>query len=162
MIIEATDAEEAKRLIRKNKGKSIFVKAGGFEFNRKLIEFGGLAGIIFSAESLVRAQREEAVNLKREPLVNFDRVMARFAREKNVLIVVDLRGFFSREKVKCARNLAGLAQLAKICAKERAELRLVNYKSKRNAQALLHVLSCPTDLAKRAVRDSFLTELKLL
>lgn len=145
-MINTSNTEEAKKLIKqaeKNKESPIIVKAQDVDFNRKILEYGKF-NILLSPESV--QSRKSLRNIDS----GLDYVMANLASKNNIAIGIDLSAITGVEKKEKAKILSKIANNIKICRKANAHIKVLNYKDKKDASALLLSLGASTKQASDA------------
>src|SRR3989304_1605619 len=83
MIINATNIEQAKGLIKSSKEKPIIVQAQNDDFNRKILEYGKF-DILLSPEAGKRKRTLRNIDS------GFNHVLAKIAEKNNVAIGINL------------------------------------------------------------------------
>jgi len=143
-MIDTTNVEEAKRLIKMSKEKPVVVLAQNDEFNRKILEYGKF-DILLSVE---RGNRRRTLRTIDSGL---NHVLAEIAAKNKVSIGIDMDELRALEKEERANRLEKIKQNIKICRKAKTKLVLLDYKDHKDAFAFLISLGASTKQAKSAV-----------
>ena len=144
-MINTNNIEQAKKLIKSSKEKSIIIKAQSLEFNRKILEYGKFH-ILLSIESSI-----EKKDKPKQLSSGLNHVLANIATKNNIAMGIDIREIRKLEKKEKAQRLARIKQNIKICRKAKTKIKLLNYKDKRDAIFLLISLGASTQQAKEAI-----------
>jgi len=143
-MINTTNIEEAKRLIRMSKEKPVVVLAQNDEFNRKILEYGKF-DILLSVE---RGNRRRTLRTIDSGL---NHVLAEIATKNKVSIGIDMSELRVLAKEEKANRLEKIKQNIKICRKAKTRLILLSYKDNKDAFAFLISLGSSTKQAKEAL-----------
>ena len=143
-MINTTNIEQAKNLIKSEKVKPTIVLAQNDEFNRKVLEYGKF-DILLSVE---RGNRKRTLRTIDSGL---NHVLAEIAAKNKVSIGIDMDELRTLEKEERANRLEKIKQNIKICRKAKTKLVLFNYKDKKDALAFLISLGSSTKQAKEAI-----------
>ena len=144
MMINATNIEQAKGLIKSSKEKPIIVQAQNDDFNRKILEYGKF-DILLSPE--VGKRKRTLRNIDS----GFNHVLAKIAEKNNVAIGINLAEISKLAKEEKAKRLERLIQNIKTCRKAGTKITLLNYKDKKDAFSFLISLGASTSQAKEAL-----------
>jgi len=144
-MIDTTNIEQAKKLIKMSKEKPIVVFAQNDEFNRKILEYGKF-DILLSVE---RGNRQRTLRTIDSGL---NHVLAEIATKNKIAIGINMEELRTLEKEEKANRLEKIKQNIKICRKAKTKLVLLNYKDKKDAFAFLISLGSSTKQAKSAVQ----------
>lgn len=143
-MINETNLERAKRLIRESKEKPLIVKAQDQVFNRKIIEYGKF-DIILGIEKNVKSPGI------RHQDSGMNEIIGRIASKKNISIGIDIKEIDNLDKKNKAIELSKIKQNIKICRKTKTNINLINYKDGKDASALLISLGASTPQANKAI-----------
>jgi len=143
-MIDITNVEQAKMLIKAEKEKPIIVQAQNNEFNRKILEYGKFQ-ILISPEA-IKGQRT-----LRTIESGLNHVLAEIATKNKIAIGIDLEELRNLGKEEKAKRLERIRQNLNICRKAKTKVILLNYKDKRDAFAFLLSLGASTKQAKEAL-----------
>jgi len=144
MMINATNIEQAKGLIKSSKEKPIIVQAQNDDFNRKILEYGKF-DILLSPEAGKRKRTLRNIDS------GFNHVLAKIAEKNNVAIGINLAEISKLAKEEKAKRLERLIQNIKTCRKAGTKITLLNYKDKKDAFSFLISLGASTSQAKEAL-----------
>jgi RNase P/RNase MRP subunit p30 len=144
-MIDTTNIEQAKKLIKTEKLKPLVVLAQNDEFNRKILEYGKF-DILLSVE---RGNRQRTLRTIDSGL---NHVLAEIATKNKISIGVDMDELRVLGKEEKANRLEKIKQNIKICRKAKTKLALLNYKDDKDAFAFLISLGSSTKQAKSAVQ----------
>ena len=119
-IIKSSE-KEARRIIQslKDKNKIIAITGGDDAFNRRIIETLKINYLI-SPE-----QGNKKDNLKQRDS-GINHVVAKLAKEKNIVIVVNMSEIVKLEKIEKVLRLEKIIQNIKICRKAKCEFKIAN------------------------------------
>ena len=129
-MISTQNTEQAKKLIKKEK-PPIIVLAQSDNFNRKILEFGKF-NILLGPKRL-------------------NNVMAKIAAKNKISVGYDLSKIAKLEKKEKAIALEKIKQIIKVLRKTRTKIKILNYKDKKDASALLISLGASTSQANQSV-----------
>ncbi len=144
-MINTSNIEQAKSLIRKSKEKPIIVKAQNLEFNRNILEYGKFH-ILLSIESSKSKQYSQ-----KHMDSGLNHVLAKIATKNNISLGIDLKEMQELDKKEKAKKLAKIIQNIKICRKAKTKIKLLNYKDKKTAFSFLISLGASTNQAQQAI-----------
>ncbi len=136
MMIQTTNPEEAKKLLKTEKSPRI-IKAVNDSFNRTLLEYGKF-DILLSPESGDRQDTLRGINS------GLNEILGRIATKNKISIGLDLEELCSLQKMQKAQRLSKIRQNIKLCRKTGAKLALIGVKDKRDAKSLLLSLGAST------------------
>jgi len=131
MIISTPNINKAKDQIKKSK-PPIIVQSPSNEFSRKILEYGK-----FQILLLPKGKRDRLKQLDS----GLNHVLAKLAAKNKVAIGIDIKSLSSLPPKQKAIELSRLKQNIKICRKAKCQIKLLNPKDSKDAQALLHSLS---------------------
>jgi len=119
-IIESSE-KEARRIIQslKDKNKIIAITGGDDAFNRRIIETLKINYLI-SPE-----QGNKKDNLKQRDS-GINHVVAKLAKEKNIIIVIDMSEIIKLKKMEKALRLEKIIQNIKICRKAKCKFKIAS------------------------------------
>jgi RNase P/RNase MRP subunit p30 len=143
-MINTSNLEQAKILIKKATEKPIIIRAQNDEFNRKMLEYGHF-DIILGIEGGDRKRSLRNIDS------GFNHVLANIAAKNKIAIGIDMQELSGLPIAEKARRLERIIQNIQICRKAEARIILLNYHNKRDALALLTSLGCSTQQAKEAL-----------
>src|SRR3989344_1699458 len=139
-VIKAKNFDEAKGEIRKNKGKEIIFSSDNDELNRKILEKEEINILLLN-----QAGRKDKLKQRNSGL---NQILAKIAKNKDVIIGINLDEIiFSRDKQR-AKILARIAQNIKLCGKNRIKMKFISEKNERDLydlRALGLILGMPTN-----------------
>jgi len=142
-VIKAKNFDEAKGEIRKNKGKEIIFSSDNDELNRKILEKEEINILLLN-----QAGRKDKLKQRNSGL---NQILAKIAKNKDVIIGINLDEIiFSRDKQR-AKILARIAQNIKLCGKNRIKMKFISEKNERDLydlRALGLILGMPTNMTK--------------
>ncbi len=123
-LIEASE-KEARRIIDSLKkfGKKIGVVGGNNVFNRRVVES-------LRVDYLVSPERGVKKDSLKQRDSGINHVVAKLAREKNILIVIDFNEIRKLKGKENALRLSRLIQNVKICRKAGAGIRIASFGSR--------------------------------
>jgi RNase P/RNase MRP subunit p30 len=130
-IISTQNPEQAKSLVKVAK-PPIIIQAQSPEFNRKLLEYGKFQILLLS------------------PQTKINHVLANLATKNKIALGIDLSQLSSLPSKQKALFLENLFQIIKTSRKAKTQMKLLNYKDKRNAQSFLLTLKASSQQAKQA------------
>lgn len=145
-VINESNPEKTKILIKKareNKEKPIIVKAQNYEYNRKIMEYGKF-DIFLSPELTGTKDKLKQMDS------GLDYILAREAAKNKIAIGIDLAEIEKLEKKEKAVILARIAQNLRIARKAKAQIRLLNYKDKKDSAAFLTSLGASSQQTREA------------
>ena len=145
-MINTTNIQEARNLIKAAINKPIIVRAQSLEFNRKILEYAKFDVLLFT-ESQNWNKKDKIKQLD----TGFNHVLAKIAAKNNIALGIDLKEIKHLTKKEKAICLARLIQNIKVCRKAKCKLKILNYQVKINTQNLLISLGSSTLQAKEAV-----------
>lgn len=128
-IINSQNIEKTKQLIKSSK-PPITLQAQGYEFNRKLLEYGKFQ-ILLNPKQL-------------------NHILAKIAAKNKISIGFDLSKLPADKKEK-AQFISQLIQTIKTCRKSKTQIKLLNSKDKKDAFSFLISLGASTEQAKQAI-----------
>ena len=143
-MINTTNIEEAKKLIKMSKEKPVVILAQNDEFNRKILEYGKF-DILLSVE---RGNRRRTLRTIDSGL---NHVLAEIATKNKISIGIDMEELRTLGKEEKANRLEKIRQNIKICRKAKTRLVLLGYKDSKDAFAFLISLGASTKQAKDAI-----------
>jgi len=141
MIIQETNPEKAKMIIKKSK-PPIIVQSTSDAFSRTILEYGK-----FQILLLPKLQGKD--KLKRLDS-GLNHVMAKIATKNNISIGIDISEFKKINKKEKSIQLAKIKQNIKICRKAKCQIKLLNYNDEKNAKELLTSLGASSQQTKQA------------
>ncbi len=144
-MINTSNLEQAKDLIKKSTQKPIIVKAQNEIFNRKILEYGKF-DILLDIESTAKKETTSK-NIDS----GFNHVLAKIASKNNISLGIDLKSIESLNKKERSIILEKIIQNIKICRKAKTKIKLLNFKDKINSFSLLLSLGASTSQAKEAI-----------
>ena len=142
-MIDTSNVEQAKNLIKSSKTKPIIVKAQNDDFNRKMLEYGKFE-ILLSPETGNRQRSLRQVDS------GLNHVLANIAAKNKIAIGMDVEEISKLTKEEKAKRLERIIKNINICRKAKARLVLLNYKDKKDASNFLISLGASTKQAKEA------------
>ena len=143
-MIDTTNIEQAKKLIKTSNEKPVIVLAQDDNFNRKILEYGKF-DILLSVE---RGNRQRTLRTIDSGL---NHVLAEIAAKNKVSIGIDMGEIRTLQKEEKALRLEKIKQNIKICRKAKTKLVLLGYKDEKDAFAFLLSLGASTKQAKEAI-----------
>ena len=144
-MINTSNLEQAKNLIKQSKEKPIIVRAQNLEFNRKILEYGKF-NILLSIEN--NTDKSES---KKYLDSGLNHILAKIAAKNNTSIGINMQEIKSIDKKNKAMRLAKIIQNIKICRKAKTKIKLLNYQDKITAFSFLISLGSSTRQAKEAI-----------
>jgi RNase P/RNase MRP subunit p30 len=149
MLIIEPNPEKAKQLIKSSKETPIIVQALSPDYNRSLLEYGKFSQLLFpEPEHIQKTKKDKLKQLD----TGINSIMAKIATKNKIQIAVDLNKIKSLDKKQKALFLSRLKEIIKICRKSKTPLKLINYKDKKDALALMQALGASSQQAQDAVR----------
>jgi RNase P/RNase MRP subunit p30 len=143
-MIETTNIEKAKKLIKDCKEAKIVVIAQDDEFNRKILEYGKFHVLL----GVEKGQRKDSL---RQIDSGFNHVLANIAVKKQVALGLDMNEISHLQKKEKAILLEKVKQNVKICRRAGVRIVLLNYKDRKDAFSFLVSLGGSTLQAKEAI-----------
>lgn len=141
VIISTHDLQQAKNQIKSSKEKPIIVQAQDSEFNRKILEYGKF-------DILLDVHITKGRDKLRQADSGLNHVLAKIAAKNRIVIGVDLERIRGLERKEKALALGRIMQNIKVCRKSHTQIKLLNYKDKKDASAFLLSLGASTQQAK--------------
>src|SRR3989344_5819918 len=126
-MINSSNIEQVKSLIRKSFEKPIIIKAKDDSFNRKVLEYGKFDILLFPQENKKHKDKPKQLDS------DLNHVLARIAKKNKVSIGFDLEQIRNLEIKEKAHVLARIKQDIKTCRKIKTKISLINYKNKISA-----------------------------
>ena len=139
-MISTKNLEQAKNAIKKSAEKPIIIEAQDNAFNRKILEYGK-----FNILLLSNFQGKDSLKSLDSGL---NHVLAKLAAKNKVAIGINLQKLQNLDKKQKAIQLSRIRQNLKICRKAKCEIKLINAKDSKDAQALLMSLGASTQQIK--------------
>jgi len=120
-LIDSSE-KEARRIIEslKKSGKKIAIVGGNDAFNRRAIES-------LKIDYLVSPEGSKKLDNLKQRDSGLNHVVAKIAKEKGILIVVDFSEISRLERKEKAERIARVAQNVKICRKVGCGIRIVSF-----------------------------------
>src|SRR3989304_5539869 len=115
MMINATNIEQAKGLIKSSKEKPIIVQAQNDDFNRKILEYGKF-DILLSPEAGKRKRTLRNIDS------GFNHILARIAAKNKVAVGIDIDEIARLTKEEKAKRLERIIQNIKTCRKAKTRI----------------------------------------
>jgi RNase P/RNase MRP subunit p30 len=145
IIIQEKTFEKARKEIAKNKGKVIVFSSNNDELNRKILEKENINILLLS-----QSTRKDKIKQRNS---GFNQILAKLAKEKNVIIGINLDEIIEAEKKKKAEIIARIKQNIKLCNKNKLKMKFIALKEENNRdnydlKALGTALGMPTDMTK--------------
>lgn len=145
-MISTSNTEKAKELIKKAK-KPVILQAQNDEFNRKMLEYGKF-------DTLLSPEKGKRGRTLRQIDSGFNHVLARIATKNKIALGIDAEELRKLPKEEKALRIERVIQNIKLCRKAKTKLKLLNFKDKRDALALLTSLGASSQQAKQAVTQT--------
>lgn len=143
MLIQETNPEKAKQQICNSSSTNITVQAQSPEFNRSLLEYGKFSQLLFPEPPTIKKQ-DKIKQLD----TGINSIMAKIATKNNVAIAIDMSKITFLPAKQKAQQLARLKEIIKITRKAKTKLKIINYKDRLSAQALLQTLGASSQQTK--------------
>jgi len=144
ILIQESNFERTRKLIRGNKGKEIILSGTNDDINRKILEKEKINILLINL-----SERKDRMKQRDS---GFNHVLARLAKKNNVSIGINLDEILQTKTPKEKTNiLARLKQNIKLCSKNKLGMAFVSQKNKRDVydlKALGSVLGMPTWMTK--------------
>lgn len=142
-MIVTSNIEQAKNLIKRER-RPIIVRAQNDEFNRKILEYGRF-------DILVGIEAGNRQRTLRNIDSGFNEVLGKIASKNNISIGIDLKEISGLQKGEKAKRLERIIQNIKIAGKTKANIKLLNFKDRKDAFAFLISLGASTQQAEEAI-----------
>jgi RNase P/RNase MRP subunit p30 len=144
-MINTSNIEQAKKLIRKSIKKPIIVKAQNDDFNRKILEYGKFDILLFPESGKRRIPLKQSDS-------GLNHVLAKIATNNNIRIGIDIQEIESLSKVEKAKCLSRIKQNIAICKRAKTKLSIFNSKDKKDSFHFILSLGASTSQAKEATK----------
>ena len=141
-MINTTSLEQAKRILKMEKGK--IIKAQNDVFNLSILEYGKF-DVLLSIESSERKDSLRGIDS------GMNEILARIAAKNKVAIGLDLEELRNLSKMQKASRLSKIRQNIRLCRKTGTRLAILGIKDKRDAKDLLISLGASTVQVSRAL-----------
>jgi len=143
ILIKENTFEKARKKVQENLGKRIIFANDDDELNRKVLEKLKINILLLSQEKRrdFSKQRNSGLN----------HVLARIAKKNKIDVGIDLDEIIEAEGKLKAEILARVSQNAKLCNKNKIQMRFISQKQKRDQhdlKALGLVIGMPTWMTK--------------
>ncbi len=148
MLLTEPNPEKAKQLIRNSKQTSAIVQARSPDYNRTLLEYGKFQALLFPEPKDIQAKKKDKL---KQLDTGINSIMAKIAAKNKIQIAIDLSKITNLEKKQKALYLSRIKEMLKILRKAKTPLKLINYKDKKDAIALLQSLGASSQQATDAV-----------
>ena len=139
ILIQENNFPEARKKIRKNKGKIIIFSSDNDGLNRKVLEKEPI--------NILLLNQSKRKDFQKQRNSGFNHVFAKIAKKNNVAIGINIDEIIDSEKKQKAEILARIKQNIKLCNKNKLEMKFIFQKNKKsiyNLKALGLVLGMPT------------------
>ncbi|MEK6827236.1 MAG: RNase P subunit p30 family protein [Nanoarchaeota archaeon] len=139
ILIQETNFEKAKKLIKENSNKKIIFSSNDDELNRKILEKEKIDVLLLKQEKRKDFQKQRNSGL--------NQVLAKLAKKKDITIGIDFDEIINSEEKEKAKILARISQNIKICNKNKLEMKFISKNQKRNPfdlKSLGLILGMPT------------------
>ena len=143
-MIDTNDIEKAKKLIKSADDKPIIVIAKDDDFNRKILEYGKF-------NVLLNIEKYKSKDSLRQVDSGFNHVLSAIAAKNKISIGIDMNDIYPLNKKEKAERLARIMQNFKIFRKNNNNIKLYNFKDKKNAFSFLLSLGASTEQASKAI-----------
>lgn len=143
ILIQEDNFSEARKQIRKNKGKMIIFSSDNEELNRKILEKENIDVLLLN-----QSKRKD---FQKQRNSGFNQVLAKIAKKNDIAIGINLDEIISSEKKQKAEILARVRQNIKLCKKNKLKIKFISQKDKRNIydlKTLGLILGMPTWMVK--------------
>lgn len=146
ILIQSKSFDEARKEIRKNKGKEIIFSSDDDDLNRKVLEKESVSILLLNQKS-----RKDRMKQRDS---GFNQVLAKIAKKNNVSIGINFDEILSSKNPKEKAEILGrVTQNIKLCNKNKLKMRFLSFESKQNPdkydlKALGLVLGMPTWMLK--------------
>ncbi len=145
-MINNSNIEQVKTLLKKSSEKPLIVKAQDESFNRKMLEYGKFDILLFPQENKRHKDKPKQLDS------SLNHILAGIAEKNKVSIGFDLNPIRNLDKKEKALALARIKQDIKICRKSKAKISLINFKNKSSALNFLLSLGASTQQAKESIK----------
>ena len=139
VLIQETNFDKARKLIKENSGKKIIFTSDDDELNRKILEKENINVLLLNMEKRKDFQKQRNSGL--------NHIFAKLAKKKDVRIGINLDERIKTSEKEKARILARIKQNIEICNKEKVNMEFIYKNNKRNIydiKSLGLILSMPT------------------
>ena len=117
-IIESSE-KEARRIIQSLKNKIIAIVGGDNAFNRRIIE-------TLKIDYLISPERGNKKDNLKQRDSGINHIIAKLAKEKNIVIIIDMSEIVKLKKMEKALRLERIIQNIKICRKVKCKLKIAS------------------------------------
>jgi RNase P/RNase MRP subunit p30 len=139
IILNETNFNRLKELVKKNKEKEIVFSSTDDDLNRKVMEKLDIQIILIPLE-----ERKDYMKQRNS---GFNQVMAKIAKKKNISLGIDFKEIINAKNKE--RVLARLKQNIFLCNKNRIQIKFLNCPDKKSCKSLGLVLGMPTWMFKK-------------
>lgn len=147
IIINENNLENVRKIIEKNKDKTIIVTSKDYDFNRKVLENKKIKVLLFQ-DFLFAGNNKR---LKQRD-ISFNHILAKIAIQNDIKIGIDIESLTNKEDNK--DNLSRLVSLINICNKYNNKIIIINKNNNPNDLfSFLISLGLKTSLAKYALEN---------
>jgi len=143
-MINTNNIEKAKRMIKESDENPIIIIAQDDAFNRKMLEYGKF-------DIILGIEKGNRKNSLRHIDSGFNHVLARAAEKNGIALGIDIDEIKKLQKKEMPQMLEKIRQNIKICRKSGVKMKLINFKDKKDAFALLETLGASSKQAKEAI-----------
>jgi ribonuclease P/MRP protein subunit RPP1 len=143
VLIQETNFDKARKLIKENSGKKIIFTSDDDELNRKILEKENINVLLLNMEKRKDFQKQRNSGL--------NHIFAKLAKKKDVRIGINLDEIIKTSEKEKARILARIKQNIEICNKEKVNMEFLYKNNKRNIydiKSLGLILGMPTWMLK--------------
>lgn len=143
ILIQETNFDKARKLIKENSGKKIIFTSDDDELNRKILEKEKINVLLLNMEKRKDFQKQRNSGL--------NHILAKLAKKKDVKIGINLDEIIKTSEKEKARILARIKQNIEICNKEKVNMGFVYKNNKRDIydiKSLGLILGMPTWMLK--------------
>ncbi|MEK6913387.1 MAG: RNase P subunit p30 family protein [Nanoarchaeota archaeon] len=143
ILIQETNFEKARKLIKENSGKKIIFSSNDDELNRKILEKENIDILLLnqSGKRDFHRQRDSG----------FNHVLAKLAKKKDITIGINLDELINSTEKEKSAILARIKQNVAICNKNKLKMKFISKNNKRDIldlKSLGLVLGMPTNMIK--------------